>query len=148
MKTLKFLTVIALAGCLLSCNVRDVVDESADTSGSSDLLKYMETVSLDSLIRARRMKSMTEVQSQIFAKIAFVYNMNTEFIDGQFVFLTEDEFVSEGLPKSYYAIIIEDINGLNELAHRNIEVAQEFYQNILDSREYWSQQMRYWSQQK
>jgi hypothetical protein len=86
------------------------------------------------------MESVTEVQSQIVAKIRFVYCMNTEFIDGQFVFMTEDEFVSEGFPKSYYATVMKDINGLNELAHRNIEVAQLFYEGILNGREYWSQQ--------
>jgi hypothetical protein len=140
MRTLKFLTVIVLAGCLLSCNARDVADESADTSGSSGLLKYMETVSLDSVLRAKNMRVMTEEQSQVFAKVSFVYNMNTEFTDGEFVFMTEDEFVSEGFPKSYYATIMEDINGLNELAHRNIELARLFWEDILVTRQYWLQQ--------
>jgi hypothetical protein len=115
MKTLQHLTIIVLAGCLLSCEEINGVNDSA---GMSDLQKYMETVSLDSILRAVHAPSMggppaTEKQLQVFNKIATIHWMKLEFKDGEFVFMTENEFLSEGCPKSYYILMKREIDGYN-----------------------------------
>ncbi|MDR3245037.1 MAG: hypothetical protein LBT50_01230 [Prevotellaceae bacterium] len=112
-KTLKFLITIVLAGCMLSCENRNVANVSM--SDSSDLQKYMENVSLDSIFMS---KSKTEEQLQIFNKVGAIYLTNIDIIDGKMVFLmTEDEFLAEGFPKSYYNSLMRDIDFWNHLIH-------------------------------
>jgi hypothetical protein len=117
----------------------------------------METVCLDSIINAvnryiyqkrygdatnqkklpmtEEQKQVLNKQKQVFEKVLFVLSMNIEFENGQLVFMTEDEFVAEGFPKSYYPSLMRYIETVNYSARLGSIAAKVFYRMTLDSRQ-------------
>jgi hypothetical protein len=120
MKPLRFLTVVVLAGCLLSCEDTNRTDDDTDMFVSADLQKYMETVSLDSINQAICRSLATEEQFQIFYKLNTVFLPSIEFKDNVFTCMPEEEFLSKGFPKSYYNTIMRGVRSWNYYAQMNV----------------------------
>jgi hypothetical protein len=80
---------------MTECSQNDVerFDSTRQEKLNTDLQKYMERVSTDTVFKAVKQGYATEKQQQIYEKIRFIASMNTEFINGEFVFLAEDEFL-------------------------------------------------------
>lgn len=87
--------VVAVFFCMTECSQNDVerFDSTRQEKLNTDLQKYMERVSTDTVFKAVKQGYATEKQQQIYEKIRFIASINTEFINGEFVFLAEDEFL-------------------------------------------------------
>jgi hypothetical protein len=104
MKAIRFLLIFVLADCflLLSCENKDT------TAYLQRFLEFSESdlFGPDSLL--------TPEQIQSKYKLFEVFILNTEVRNDKVVFLmTEDEFLTEGLPKSYYDLIKRSIKETN-----------------------------------